>query len=444
MNDANEVERLRARVAELEAQLEAQPSTTREPAAVVEHRRSVWWSVFSAVLITVACLLAPLSVTSVWASTQVSDTDQYVQTVAPLAEDPAVQSAIAQDVTRAVLEYIDVETLTTEMLQTLAQGENVPPRLATALPALAVPISNGIESFTRTQVDRIVASPQFAVVWERVNRVAHEQVVTLLEGTPGGAISAQGDTVTLNLGPVIDQVKGRLVAEGFTIAERIPTIDRSFVLVQSEGVTRAQGIYRLLNTLGTWLPFIAIALFAIGVFLARDRRRALLNGSLGIVGALLALGVGLALARVAYLDAVPPEVLSQEAAGNVFDTMVRFLRTALRAAAVLGIILALAAFMTGPSTAAVRSRATIERGIDSLRGGAEAAGWHAGRVGSWTYAHKRVLRIGTLIAAGLVLVWWTRPTGWVVVMTALVVLVVLAVIEFLGRPPARPEAAAAG
>ena len=69
----------------------------------------------------------------------------------------------------------------------------------------------------------------------------------------------------------------------------------------------------------------------------------------------------------------------------------------------------------------------------------EAAGWHAGRVGSWTYAHKRVLRIGTLIAAGLVLVWWTRPTGWVVVMTALVVLVVLAVIEFLGRPPARPE-----
>lgn len=442
MNDANEVERLRARVAELEAQL----STAGEPAAAVEteHRRSVWWSVSSAVLITLACLLAPLSVTSVWASTQVSDTEQYVQTVAPLAEDPAVQSAIAQDVTRAVLEYIDVETLTTEMLQTLAQGENVPPRLATALPALAVPISNGIESFTRTQVDRIVASPQFAVVWERVNRVAHEQVVTLLEGTQGGAISAQGDTVTLNLGPVIDQVKERLVAEGFTIAERIPTIDRSFVLMQSEGVTRAQGIYRLLNTLGTWLPFIAVALFAIGVFLARDRRRALLNGSLGIVGALLALGVGLALARVAYLDAVPPEVLSQEAAGNVFDTMVRFLRTALRAAAVLGIILALAAFMTGPSTAAVRSRATIERGIDSLRGGAEAAGWHAGRVGSWTYAHKRVLRIGTLIAAGLVLVWWTRPTGWVVVMTALVVLVVLAVIEFLGRPPARPEAAPAG
>ena len=128
--------------------------------------------------------------TSVWASTQVSDTEQYVQTVAPLAEDPAVQSAIAQDVTRAVLEYIDVETLTTEMLQTLAQ-ENVPrgsPRRSRRSQCPSATAS----SFTRTQVDRIVASPQFAVVWERVNRVAHEQVVTLLEGTRVGRSARRG------------------------------------------------------------------------------------------------------------------------------------------------------------------------------------------------------------------------------------------------------------
>ena len=134
MNDANEVERLRARVAELEAELTA--TEAPPPTRTLHERRSVWWAISSAVLISLACLLAPLSVTSVWASTQVSDTDQYVQTVAPLADDPAVQSAIAEDVSRAVLEYIDVETLTSELLQTLAQGENVPPRIATALPAL--------------------------------------------------------------------------------------------------------------------------------------------------------------------------------------------------------------------------------------------------------------------------------------------------------------------
>jgi hypothetical protein len=40
-----------------------------------------------------------------------------------------------------------------------------------------------------------------------------------------------------------------------------------------------------------------------------------------------------------------------------------------------------------------------------------------------------------------VLVFWDRPTGKVIIVLALCVLVVLAIIEFLGRPPtpAPPE-----
>jgi hypothetical protein len=392
----------------------------------------------SGVLITLACALAALSVASVWASTQVSDTERYVETVAPLADDPAVQRAIADNVTAAIFENLDIEALTTEALQALAQRENVPPRVGEALPALAVPISDGVENFTRGQVNKIVASPQFAAAWEQVNRIAHEQVVNLLEGTPGGAVSAQGDTITLNLGPIIELVKERLVAQGFDLASRIPAIDRSFVLVQSEAITDAQGFYRLLNTLGTWLPFIALGLFGVGVYLARDRRRALFAGALGVTGAMVALGAGLAILRVLYLDAVPAEVLPEQAAGHVFDTLVRFLRTGLRTVAVLGLVAALAAFMTGPSAAAVRTRSTLVRGIGSLRGGAEAAGWRTGRFGAWVYAHKRVLRISAVIAWGLVLMFWERPTGWVVVGSALVVVLVLGLIEFLGRPPAPP------
>lgn len=194
----------------------------------------------SAILITLACILAPLSATAVWASTQISDTSQYVQTVAPLADDPAVQAAVANDVTNAVMQSLDVEGYTRQALQTISQQPNVPPRVAAALPGLAVPIANGVESFTRTQVTKLVQSPQFAALWERVNTVAHQQLVKLLEGNEGGAVSAQGNTVTLNLAPVIDQVKTRLVSEGFTLAERIPTVNRSFVLVQSDAVTKAR------------------------------------------------------------------------------------------------------------------------------------------------------------------------------------------------------------
>ena len=190
MDDSSEVERLRARVHQLEGELEE--GRNGSPVTSPERQRSAWYAVGSAVLLVVACLLAPLSVTAVWASTQVSDTEQYVQTVAPLANDPAVQAAVANEITEAVLGYLDVEAVTREALSTLAAQENVPPRVGAVLPGLAVPIANGVESFTRTQVTRLVQSPQFAELWAQVNRVAHEQLVTLLEGNEGGAVSAQG------------------------------------------------------------------------------------------------------------------------------------------------------------------------------------------------------------------------------------------------------------
>ena len=442
MNDANEVERLRARVAELEGQLSSTEAAA--PAPRRRERTSTWWAVSSAVLITLACVLAPLSVASVWASAELSNTDQYVKTVAPLADDPAVQKAIADKVTTTIFQKLDIQGVTTDALNALAQGQNVPPRVADVLPGLAVPITNGVESFTRDTVNKLVASPQFAQLWDQVNRVAHEQVVNLLSGKQGGALSAQGNTITLNLGPIIAQVKTQLVAQGFSLASKIPTIDKSFVLVQSDSISTAQGFYRTLNTLGVWLPIVTLVLLVAGVVLARERRRALLKGALGLTGAMLVLGIALAIARSWYVSTTPANVLTGQAAGDVFDTLVRFLRTALRMVAVLGLVVALAAFLTGPSVAAVKTRSAFEGGIGSMRGGAERVGWNTGRFGTWIHAHRRALQVTAAIAGGLVLVFWTQPTGWVVVGIALVVVVVLALIEFLATPPTAPARAVAG
>jgi hypothetical protein len=440
MTDAEELERLRARVAELEAEV-GRAGAAPPPSPPRPKRR--WQSVVSAILLTLACVLAPLSVTAVWANTQVSDTSRYVETVTPLASDPAVQSAIADDVTNTVLGYVNVKAVTTQALTALSKQVTLPPLVASNLQALAVPITNGVESFTRTQVGNLVASPQFATLWVQVNRVAHEQLVKLLEGNQGGAVSAQNNTVTLNLAPIIAKVKQRLVASGFSLASNIPTVNKSFVLVRSDAVTKAQGIYRLLNTLGVWLPIITLILFAAGIYLAKDKRRALGAGALGVVGGMLVLGLGLVIARLYYLNAVPPSVLPQQAAGDVFDTLVRFLRYGLRAVGVLALVVALGAFFTGPSPTAVRTRSGITRGIGSLRGGAESAGLRTGVVGSWTFAHKRMLRVGTVILWAVVLVFWSRPTVAVVLWLTVAALVVLVVIEFLGRPPAEPAAAAA-
>lgn len=222
---------------------------------------------------------------------------------------------------------------------------------------------------------------------------------------------------------------------GFTLAESIPAVDRSFVLVQSDAITSAQSSYQLLTTLGVWLPLITLALFAGGILLARHRRRALVRGALGVTAAMLLLGVALALARSWYAGATPADILTEQAAGNVFDTLVRFLRTSLRAVAVLGLVVALGAILAGPSTAAAKTRATLQGGIGSARRGAEDRGWNTGPAGAWTFSHRKSLRIGILIAAGLVLAFWTRPSGWVVIGVAVTALLLLAVVEFLAVPP---------
>jgi hypothetical protein len=391
--------------------------------------------VSSAILITLACVLAPVAVASSWASTQVSSTNAYVETVAPLAHDPAVQKAIANEVTTTIFENLDVKGYTTDALTALADRPNVPPRIAAALPGLAVPISNGVQNFTKDQVNKFVASPQFAKLWEQVNRTAHEQVNILLSGQQGGALSAQGNQITLNLGPIIAKVKAQLVDQGFTLASKIPTINKSFVLVQSSSISKAQGFYSTLNALGVWLPIAVLVLLAAGVLLARDQRRALVKAALGLTGAMLVLGVALALARTWYVNTTPLDILTPQAAGDVFDTLVRFMRTTLRMVALAGLVAALGAFLTGPSRFAVKTRATFEGGLGSLRGHAETAGWHTGRFGTWVYTYRRALEAAVAILGGLVLVFWARPTGWVVLGIALAVVLLVAVTEFLATPP---------
>jgi hypothetical protein len=44
-----------------------------------------------------------------------------------------------------------------------------------------------------------------------------------------------------------------------------------------------------------------------------------------------------------------------------------------------------------------------------------------------------------VVLASLALVFWSRPTGKVVIFLAALLLVALALIELLGRPPERPR-----
>ena len=194
------------------------------------------------------------------------------------------------------------------------------------------------------------------------------------------------------------------------------------------------------NTVGIWLPILALVLLAVGVYVARDHRRALVAAGIGVAVGMVVLALSLAVFRSVYLDAVPASVLPHDAAAVLYDTIVRFLRLGLRTILVLALVVAAGAFLTGTSATATRTRQGVAGAIGWLQGSAEHAGLRTGPVGSWVGANKRALRVAAVALACLALVFWGRPTGKVVVGLTLALLATLTIIEFLGRPAPRAGA----
>ena len=122
----------------------------------------------------------------------------------------------------------------------------------------------------------------------------------------------------------------------------------------------------------------------------------------------------------------------QYAAAAAFDILVRFIRTALRTLLVVGLIVAVGAFFTGPSAAAVATRSAFSSGLGRLRRAGESAGLSTGPVGTWTYSCRHALRIEAVALAALIFAFWGHPTAAVTIVIAVLLLVALGVIELIG------------
>ncbi|RAG80723.1 hypothetical protein DN069_36595 [Streptacidiphilus pinicola] len=415
MSDEAELGRLRAQVAELQAP------------------KQRWKSALSAVLITLACILAPLSIVASWASSIIGDTNRYVAMVAPLPANPDVQNAIATRTSQAVSAHIDVNSL----LQQVAPTDR--PRLDAALGKLSGPIDSAITSFVQKQTQSVVSSSWFQSFWADANRRIHQNMVKALTGQGGGAVQLTQNSVVIDLAPVIDQVKQRLVSNGMTIAGKIPEIHTNFTVVNAQNIGKAKTGFRLLQVIGNWLPVIGVVLAVAGVWLARRWRRAAVAAAFGIAAGALVLGIGLSIFRVIYLDKLPADV-NQDAAKAIYDQLVLFLRTAVRSVVVLGVAVGLGFWLTGHGAKAARIRGVFTAGIDATRGALENVGLRLGPVGPFVHRYRKWIMAAVLAAGALTLALWSYPTGLVVFWLVVIVLCALAVVRFLDEGAPSPSA----
>lgn len=389
------------------------------------------------VLIIVACVLAPLSVVSVWVADLVSDTDRYMATVGPLAANPDVQAAVTNRVTNLVVQQVNLPAQVDTVISGL-KSAGLGPTAGAALGALTGPIEDGINGFIHATVARVVASPAFAAVWNTVNRQAHSSAVKALTGQGGGAVALNGNDVNIDLAPVIEQVKTQLVAAGMGLAGRIPTVHTSFTVFSSDTVPKVKTGFRLLQLAGNWLPIVAVLIGALGVLLALHRRTALIGVSLGVALGMVLVGAVLAVGRTVTLQQLPADV-SEPAVTAVIDAVLHSLRVAIRTVGLLALVVALGAYLSGPARFAGSVREYCVWAVGLVRGLYDRSGLGVGPVGRFVHSARTWLIWAVLLIAALVFALWDHPTTAVVVWTAVVVLVALALLEFLDPSAPRPR-----
>ncbi|MGW1185730.1 hypothetical protein ACWD7Y_30480 [Streptomyces drozdowiczii] len=271
----------------------------------------------SAVLVVLLAVLVPLSALSAWVDLEIDDTDRYVSAVAPLADDPEVQNTVADLITDNAMKQIDVGPLQDTVRDFLHQA---------------------VRSFTTTEA--------FQDAWTAANRTAHETVTAALDGQ-------SGESVTIDLAPVTEQVKQNLVDNGVPFADRIPVQHTDIRLVSADRADQLRQSFRWLRAASVWpaVGTLVFALLAIVLAWVRGgpgrRFRALaalsaaaVTGAGFALGALVLRGV-LALARDRVLDEVPDS--DTGAAAAVYDALTSSLRTTVWIVLGLGLAVAVCA-----------------------------------------------------------------------------------------------------
>jgi hypothetical protein len=412
--------------------VEAKPAAAPAPSSHGTLARASRWTV-GVVVLLISALLVGVAIIAVYVRDQVLDTNTYVATVAPLGANPTIQSAIANRLSTEIVTQTDIAGTANDLANRLVR-QGAQERVKDLVP----PLVSGITSFLDDEIKKLLATPEFEQLWNEINRSAHAGLVAVLTGTKHGAVSATSNTVTVDLGVILQRVKQRLIERGLGFAEKIPDKSIPYTVVQSNKLAKIQGLVRALNTLGTWLPWVAVAVFVGGFLITPNRRRGILTGILmvGIVDILLL--ALFAVLRSYYIDNLPSTVQSPQAATDIYDTVLRYLNTALQALLVAVIVILVAALYAGPSRPARWIRHQIGRGLDWAGHAIGRTSSGARAVGNAVMTIRWPLEVALAIIGVVILLVTTRPSPAAVGWLTFVLVAILVVVEILARMAGAP------
>ena len=323
-------------------------------------------AVASLLIFIVTLIITPVALIGHWGHRTVVDSSQYLATVGPLVNDPAVQDAVSKVIADAVVKQVDTSAIVGGFLGNIIKDPTITSELTD-------PIAAGINNLVYELVHKFVASKEFAKIWYTTNEVAQASLIALLENRPNGPIKIEGDTIVLDISSMLTAVQGSLVNNGFDLASKItiPPSDAQVVLAQSSAISQIQLLYRLSAPVLQWFPLLIALLFGLSIALARNRSRTVLAVGLALIACGGATRVLMNTAETVFVNQLADTVFA-DAAAAFWATFFNYLLAGLFAVLALGIIIAFGGWFAGVSRPATSMRTAVGRGLHSLGSGVPA------------------------------------------------------------------------
>ena len=276
------------------------PDTTADPSADSSRVRSI----AAIALAVVAVLLATMAVDAFWLHDRIFSTESFVESLAPLPQDPAVSTAIATKT---------VEVLSASGTAESRVAEALPERLAFLTPNVFELVEEKV--FDATQ--QLVSSDAFARVWTKGLETVHAVIIGILDGDP--AYPTTGD-VGLNLEGTAGLVLEELDKRGIDLFAEIETSVGEIAFIQAEKLAGPRSLVNVLHT-GVWvLPIVALLILGLAVLIDRDRLRPVQFFGLGLAIATLLSLIAIRL-FAGYAGGKVENEIYREAAGSVWDAL---------------------------------------------------------------------------------------------------------------------------
>jgi len=362
VTDSTSAAALARRVDELEAENAELRAAT--DARTISGGR--WRGVVSAVALVLASVLLPLSIVGAWARVQLVDEDAFVSVFAPLMDEAAVQELIVDETMAAVNANVDFVGLTDDVFDGIADL-GLPSRASNALDLLRQPAAEGMRSIVESAVTRAVASETFSAVWSGSLHGAHRALTFASTSSGGGIVVITKNSIVVEVGPLIENVKEMLVDRGVGVAALIPAIDRSIEVGDAQALVTLRTSYALVDVIGGWMPFLVLALFAVGIGVARRRSTATVGAGIGVAVGCGVLGLALMIGASMIPAAAAGMGLAPEALAVMYDHIIGGIRSAAWWLFGLGLVVIVVGWFCGDSALALRARERTGEAVHAVR-----------------------------------------------------------------------------